>query len=61
MILLTVTHTMESILQQLTEMDVIQAERTPDCGNCGRNEKEICIESMDMVEKCVKNMLGRYL
>ena len=27
MILLTVTHTMESILQQLTEMDVIQAEK----------------------------------
>ena len=24
-------------------------------------KKEICIESMDMVEKCVKNMLGRYL
>ena len=23
--------------------------------------KELCIESMDMVEKCVKNMLGRYL
>ena len=27
MILLTVTHTMESILQQLMEMDVIQAEK----------------------------------
>lgn len=24
-------------------------------------KKEVCIESMDMVEKCVKNMLGRYL
>ena len=24
-------------------------------------KKEICIESMDMVEKCVKNMLGKYL
>ena len=24
-------------------------------------KKEVCIESMDIVEKCVKNMLGRYL
>ena len=24
-------------------------------------KKEVCIESMDMVENCVKNMLGRYL
>lgn len=24
-------------------------------------KKEVCIESMDMVEKCVKNMLGKYL
>ena len=24
-------------------------------------KKEVCIESMDVVEKCVKNMLGKYL
>ena len=24
-------------------------------------KKEACIESMDVVEKCVKNMLGKYL
>ena len=54
MILLTVTHTMESILQQLTEMDVSRQKRTPDCGNCGRNEKRGMYRSMDMVEKCVK-------
>ena len=62
MILLTVTHTMESILQQLTEMDVIQAgKELLTVGIAAGMKKEVCIESMDMVEKCVKNMLGRYL
>lgn len=65
-----------SLAYDLTYSNTYYGEHTTTVDGNGRNpgrkelltvgiaagmKKEVCIESMDMVEKCVKNMLGRYL